>query len=91
MTSLRPLLGIAALGAVAALVVPISQVEAYNAFGVSLGPNQRDFRVNNNFEDSGADNNQTPGSELPRLLRSGCGHLEGLRGVGQRPARRRER
>ena len=59
------LLPAAALGAAALLFLPTREALGFDTLPGSLGLSQRDFRVFNNFSDSGANNNQTPDSNFP--------------------------
>jgi len=52
------------LGLGATLLTPGS-TEGYSTIGGSLSQSQRDFRIFNNFTDSGANNNQTPDANFP--------------------------
>ena len=55
-----------AVGAAAALLLP-ARTEAWSTIGGSLStsPNQRDFRVFNNFSDASANDNQVPDANFP--------------------------
>lgn len=53
-----------AIGAAALLVLP-TQLRAYNTLGGSLGLDQRDFRIYDNFSDPTANDNTTPDPMFP--------------------------
>ncbi len=61
----RTLLAPVATLAVAAVLMGPEQAEGFNLLGSSLDLGQRDFRVFNNFTDSGANNNTTPDAQFP--------------------------
>lgn len=57
-----------ALGATAALLVPVEQAGGFTTIGGNLNSGQRDFRVYNSFTDPAANNNQTPDPNFPGAL-----------------------
>jgi hypothetical protein len=56
-----------ALGGAATLLLP-SLTEGFTTLGGSLNLTQRDFRLNNNFTNSGANDNTTPDTNFPGFL-----------------------
>ena len=57
-----------ALAAATLMLLPASESQAFSLTGSSLGLNQRDFRLRNNFSDSATNNNTTPSPMFPGAL-----------------------